>query len=101
MTTVTQVTQVPTEDLRALFDVAVGSLNFTSGFLDTEEVETLRRIAVLIGADPMEGTPNNFASQYPHPFTERIKTWPPSPWADYCRLCDLRAAAAVHQEGAS
>lgn len=96
MTTVTAVTQVPTEDLKALFDVAVGSLNFTSGFLDTDEVNMLRRIAVLIGADPMEGTPDGFAKQYPHPFTERVKTWPPSSWADCCRRCDQRADDKVH-----
>lgn len=65
------VTDIPTEDLRALFDIAVGSLNFTSGFLDSEETEVLRRVAVAIGVDPMVGTPSEFATQYPHAFRAR------------------------------
>jgi len=54
------------EDLRAIFDLAVNSLNFNSGFWTTEDVEIARRIAVIIGVDPMKGTPFLFASQYPH-----------------------------------
>lgn len=98
MTTVTPVTQVPTEDLKALFDIAVGSLNFGSGFLDSDEVEVLRRIAVLIGVDPMVGTPKEFAKQYPHTYQERPKTWPPSAWADRCDHCDHVADNPIHAE---
>jgi len=63
--------ELPTEDLRALFDIATCSMDFSSGFLDTEEVNTLRRIAVLIGVDPMDATPYAFAAQYPHPHQSR------------------------------
>lgn len=74
------ITEIATEDLRALFDVAVGSMNFTSGFLDTEEVEVLQRAAVAIGVDPMVATPKEFATQYPHDFApyridERVCAW--------------------------
>lgn len=65
------VTTIPTERLRALFDMAVGSLNFSSGWLDSDEVEHLRGTAVLLGVDPLKGTPSEFVAQYPHPF----KVW--------------------------
>lgn len=58
---------VPLAELRHLFDIStVGSMSFGSGFLDTEEVDVLRRIAVRLGVDPMEGTPSNFRREYPH-----------------------------------
>jgi len=59
---------VPREDLQILFDTAVGSMDFGSGFLDHEEVDCLRRIAVLLGVDPQDATPKEFQSSYPHPF---------------------------------
>lgn len=62
------VTTINTEDAKALFDLATGSMDFGSGFLDHEEVEILRRVAVKLGLDPMDGTPSNFRSQYPHEF---------------------------------
>lgn len=77
-------TEIETEDLRALFDVAVGSLNFTSGFLDTDEVNMLRRIAVTLGVDPMTATPTQFGRQYPHPFVGD------SSGLDYCDRCTMR-----------
>jgi hypothetical protein len=63
----TDTTTIPTDRLRALFDIAAGSMNFTSGFLDTAEVETLRAVALTLGVDPAAATPNEFVSQYPHP----------------------------------
>ena len=59
---------VPREDLQALLDTAIGSMDFGSGFLDHEEVDCLRRIAVLLGVDPADATPDEFQSTYPHPF---------------------------------
>jgi hypothetical protein len=61
-------TPVPTNDLKALFDIAVESMDFSSGFLDDDEVAVLRRIAVSIGVDPMLGTPSNYVKKYPHVF---------------------------------
>lgn len=50
--------------LRALFDIAVSSMDFGSGFLDDEEVSHLRAVAVILGVDPMRGTPDNFKCKY-------------------------------------
>lgn len=49
---------------RIVFDTAVNSMDFGSGFLDHEEVEALRAFAVLLGVDPMVATPDNFRCQY-------------------------------------
>lgn len=81
---------IPTDDLRALFDIAVGSMNFTSGFLDSDEVNLLRKVAVIIGVDPMVATPKEFARRIAHPFTlpasERLERWPHQ--ARWCRWCE-------------
>ncbi len=74
---------VPTDDLRTLFDIATGSLNFGSGFLDTDEVAALRRVAVLIGVDPMAGTPTDFAKRTAHAHTPESPSWPEGP----CKWC--------------
>lgn len=50
-------TSVPTEILQILFDTAVGSMDFGSGFLDDEEVTALRDIAQRLGQDPIVATP--------------------------------------------
>ena len=55
------------ETLEMVFDTAVNSMDFGSGFLDNEEVEALREVAVLLGVDPMVATPLNFACQYGAP----------------------------------
>lgn len=59
---------LPKRAARFIFDVAVGSMNFSSGMMDHEEVEHLRDFAVLIGVDPMEATPLEWRLQYPHAF---------------------------------
>ncbi len=74
---------VPTEDLRTMFDIAVGSLNFVSGFLDSDEVDVLRRVAVQIGVDPMAGTPKEFALRTAHPHTPEYPSWSTGP----CKWC--------------
>lgn len=51
-------------DLRAVLDIASSSLDFGSGFLDNEQVEVLRKLAVVIGIDPVMVTPRNFIEQY-------------------------------------
>jgi hypothetical protein len=58
------ITEIPTETLRIVFDVATSSLNFSSGFLDHEEVLCLRAVARLLGIDPRDATPDNFL-RYP------------------------------------
>jgi hypothetical protein len=56
--------EVADEVLRALFDIAVSSMDFGSGFLDDEEVARLREVAELLGVDPMAATPENFRCKY-------------------------------------
>ena len=60
--------EIDKADLQALFDVATGSMDFGSGFLDDEEVQMLRRVAVTLGVNPMAGTPYGFRSKYRHDF---------------------------------
>jgi len=50
--------------LRIVFDVAVHSMDFGSGFLDDEEVAALREVAVVLGVDPAVATPRNFTCKY-------------------------------------
>jgi hypothetical protein len=51
-----------------LFDTLATSLDFGSGFLDTEEVAALRGLAEAIGVDPAKATPDEFKRDYPHAF---------------------------------
>lgn len=81
---------VPTELLRAVFDIAVGSAGFGSGFLDQEEVDHLRACAVALGIDPLKGTPDNLKCQYIGGHEWVSDTLPFSPFADrkdYCNRC--------------
>ncbi len=68
--------------LQIVFDVAVESMDFSSGFLDDEEVDALREVAVVLGVDPMIATPENFKCKFDgkHDFS-------PRPDGDYCWRC--------------
>ena len=48
----------------ALLDLAVGSLDFGSGFWDNEQTEVARKCAVVVGLDPATVTPANFIATY-------------------------------------
>lgn len=85
---------LPLDDLRATFDIAVGSMDFGSGFLDDAEVQTLRRVAVVIGVDPMEATPSMFASKYPHAF--HPYTVKGGEKSERCSRCSRSADDEVH-----
>lgn len=50
--------------LQKVFDAAVYSMDFSSGFLDNDEVEALRKCAVVLGVDPRIATPRNFLATY-------------------------------------
>lgn len=58
---------VPDEDVRALLDMIATSMDFGSGFLGTDDVRLLRRVAYLVGTDPEALTPDNM----PHKPTPR------------------------------
>jgi hypothetical protein len=94
-----ELTEISTEDLRALFDVAVGSMNFASGFLDTDEVNMLRRVAGLIGVDPMEATPHEFRQQYPHAFKESRSLFASERLM--CGWCNRESYNPLHADGAN
>ncbi|MHB8490615.1 MAG: hypothetical protein ACYDA6_00150 [Solirubrobacteraceae bacterium] len=51
-------------DLRALLDLATSSMDFGSGFWDNEQVEIARKIAGVLGVDPLIVTPPNFTFDY-------------------------------------
>jgi hypothetical protein len=55
---------VPFETLQKVFDAAIGSMDFTSGFLDDDEVSALREVGELLGVDPLVATPDNFKCKY-------------------------------------
>ena len=59
---------IPKATAQILFDALVHSMDFGSGFLDTQEVEALRGMAAALGVDPREATPLEFIAQYPHAF---------------------------------
>ena len=59
---------IPLETAQRLFDALATSMDFGSGFLETDDVKALRELAVLIGVDPLLGTPDTFVKDYPHPF---------------------------------
>lgn len=55
---------IPDDVARAVFDIAVHSMDFSSGFLSSEEVTQLRAYAEIIGVDPMEATPHEHKPKY-------------------------------------
>ena len=71
-------TTLPTEDLQVLVDALVGSLDWSSGYLDNEEVLALQRVARLLGVDPMGVTPHNFnqaVADCEHDWQYADRTW--------------------------
>lgn len=56
--------EIPKEVLQIVFDTAIQSMEFGSGFLDDEEVGGLRACAVILGVDPDVATPENFKCKY-------------------------------------
>lgn len=62
----TNLVSVEREALQALFDIAVGSMNFGSGFLDKEEVDVLVDIARTLGVADIQAIPETMKTTYPH-----------------------------------
>lgn len=80
------------EDLRMLYDLAVGSLDFGSGFWDIDDVEMAHRIAEVLGVDKV--TPYLPRKQVPH--KPRPAAWAPK----MCALCSRDVTDQIHQERA-
>jgi hypothetical protein len=73
--------------LQIIFDTAVHSMDFGSGFLDDEEVTALRAVAVLLGVDPLVATPDNFKCKHlghcvPYSTDPNV-----AEWQRRCRYC--------------
>ena len=69
--------------LQMVFDAAVHSMDFVSGFLDGETVVALRAIAVLLGVDPMIATPPEFKCKY----SGKHEGWPGEYKNPRCKWC--------------
>jgi hypothetical protein len=59
---------IPKLTAQIVFDALVHSMDFGSGFLDTEEVQALRGLAEALGVDPATSTPDEFKRDFPHTF---------------------------------
>lgn len=55
---------VPVEVLQIVFDTAINSMDFGSGFLDDEEVTALRDMAMRLGQDPLLATPSGHHKKF-------------------------------------
>ncbi len=92
---------VPEDIAKAVFDVAVGSMDFGSGFLDNEEVDALRAFARLIGIDPINATPSSFRDGYVHEYKPIERQYWTGTERGYetkivCEWCLGNAAAIAH-----
>lgn len=92
---------VPKALLQMVFDTAVGSMDFGSGFLGDDEVYALRDVAVLLGVDPMDATPSNYAKRMPHAINNNGVRDFAGRTVDRCRRCSLPAAHEIHNEPAT
>lgn len=85
---------MPLDMAQDLLDIIVRSLDFGSGFLDNDEVDQLRSLAVLIGVDPDLATPGNHICRFHggHDW----KDWQPEPFSRtpseqrFCKRCHAR-----------
>lgn len=59
---------IPFEDAQRIFDIAVAMDTACSGFMDSEDVTAMRKLAVLLGVDPKVCTPSEYMHLYPHAF---------------------------------
>ena len=81
--------QVRKGDLRALLDLATGSLDFGSGFWNNEDTEIARGIAVMLGVDPNDVTPGNMQCTY----GAEHAWWDWAPGEMGCSKCKTRRPA--------
>lgn len=54
------------EDVRRIFDLLASMDGACSGYMDDEDVQAVRRVAVAIGADPRDATPSDHLAHYGH-----------------------------------
>lgn len=90
--------QIRRGDLRALLDLATGSMDFGSGFWDNEQVEIARATAVKLDIDPNDVTTRNFICDYNggHDFTGATRS---AHWGETytnCLRCSLIKILTPH-----
>lgn len=89
-------TTIKTEKLRALFDLAVGSMDYGSGFLDRDDVEVIVEVARMLGVEKDVSEPGG-------PSYDGRKPWQrtePHLWHQECALdwlCGQPAGDPIHQ----
>lgn len=81
------------DDIREMFDIICCSMDFGSGFLDTPQVDLLRRVAVELGINPMQATPSNQAENYPHAFRAYTNLYNRT----YCAMCYKNEGHKCHE----
>jgi len=74
------------EDLKALLDIMTHTMDFGSGFLDTNEITLLRKLAIEIGMNPMEVTPQDAAVRIAHVYTDYDNVHPKN-IGIHCKFC--------------
>ncbi len=82
--------------LQDLFDVATSSLDFGSGFLDDDQVRSLREVAVVLGVDPLVATPANYVCRYTG--EHELVDWSPvtaKPGHKWCWRCSQQVRVGV------
>lgn len=100
----TEKIEVPKLAVQIMFDALCASLDFGSGFLDTEEVHALREVAKILGVDPIKATPSSFCDQFEHVFEPiiaaadyRTGTFYPNGFkVDACEYCELSEGHRIH-----
>jgi hypothetical protein len=58
---------VPTSMLEQLLDMAISSMDYSSGFMTTDDVTTLRQCAEMLGVDPAKVTPHQMYRDFAVP----------------------------------
>lgn len=85
-------TIIETETLRALYDLAVGSMSYGSGFLDHEDIEIVASAARILGVERDIPEPGGLIGEW--------RRTEPHLWHQDCELkwlCGRSAGDPIHQ----
>lgn len=88
---------VPLETLKVLYDLSLASSGFEAGSMENADVVVLRRVAVLLGCDPIEAVPWTWRNQYAHRFVAMslLPDGKPAEWA-VCASCMRSKGISAH-----
>jgi hypothetical protein len=88
--------RIDRELVQVVFDTAINSMDFGSGFLDEAEVLALRGVAAALGVDPAVATPRQFACKMVHGGQHELRNLPRS---TYCSRCGTYAERPASPDG--